>query len=593
MRYALFLLAVTLSAQAPPPAPSVKIADADIAKLREAVKPLTAKVAALRKHALVADVEIYEKAVQALLSHPEEFYAAEYLKHAHDAIEKGMARAAALEKGTSSWTRQKGRIARGYRSRIDDSVQPYRLSIPAQYDPAKPARLDVVLHGRDARLTEARFLAVADSAKPLPDTQTWIELEVMGRGNNAYRWAGETDVMEALASVRKQYNIDADRILLRGFSMGGAGTWHIGLHYPSLWAGIEAGAGFTETIRYAKVANPKPWERDAMRIYDAVDYAPNTMNVPTVGYGGEIDPQLQASKNIQEALEGLALKPNAIFLIGPQTPHRWHPDKKAESEVFLTKNLPRRMPEPFPFVTFTPRYGAIWNWHIAALDKTYARAELSGTRTNVRTSNIAELELDAPATVTIDGQSLTGQAFVKEMNRWSVRKSKPMLRKRAGLQGPIDDAFMDRFLVVSDAPSKRLDTFAANWDKFFRGSLRRKASKDVSKADMADSHLILFGTPAGNKLIAKIVKLLPVRWTESEIQIKGQTFDARTHTLALIQPNPLQPSKYVVLNSGHTFSRADLEGTNALLYPRLGDWAVIETATGKTAAAGFFDENWR
>jgi dienelactone hydrolase len=60
----------------------------------------------------------------------------------------------------------------------------------------------------------------------------YIRLEVFGRGNNSFRWAGETDVFEAIASVRKRYNIDANRILLSGFSMGGAGSWQIGLHEP-------------------------------------------------------------------------------------------------------------------------------------------------------------------------------------------------------------------------------------------------------------------------------------------------------------------------------------------------------------------------
>ena len=69
----------------------------------------------------------------------------------------------------------------------------------------------------------------------------------------AYRWAGETDVFEAIESVRKRYNIDPKRIALRGFSMGGGGAWHLGLHYPDQWAVVEAGAGFVETKVHAKV----------------------------------------------------------------------------------------------------------------------------------------------------------------------------------------------------------------------------------------------------------------------------------------------------------------------------------------------------
>ena len=45
-----------------------------------------------------------------------------------------------------------------------------------------------------------------------------------------------------------------------------------------------------------------PWQRGPLHIYDAVDYAANAYSLAVVGYGGEIDPQLQASVNIREAL---------------------------------------------------------------------------------------------------------------------------------------------------------------------------------------------------------------------------------------------------------------------------------------------------
>ena len=47
-----------------------------------------------------------------------------------------------------------------------------------------------------------------------------------------------------------------------------------------------------------------------------------------------------------------------------------------------------------------------------------------------------------------------------------------------------------------------------------------------------------------------------------------------------------------MLNRGHTFSERQFRGTNALLFPRLGDWAVL-TTDGEIAAAGIFDENWQ
>src|SRR5260370_4119596 len=115
-------------------------------------------------------------------------------------------------------------------------------------------------------------------------------MEGLGRTDRAYRWGGEGGILGGLASVRQRYKIDPDRIVLRGFSMGGAGTWHVGLHYPGRWAATEAGAGFTETRIYAKQDNLPPYQQAALHIYDAVDYSLNTFHIPTVGYGGRLRP---------------------------------------------------------------------------------------------------------------------------------------------------------------------------------------------------------------------------------------------------------------------------------------------------------------
>ncbi len=86
---------------------------------------------------------------------------------------------------------------------------------------------------------------------------------------------------------------------------------------------------------------------------------------------------------------------------------------------------------------------------------------------------------------------------------------------------------------------------------------------------------------------------LPVKWTKEEITVGGQTFSTNSHVPALIYPNPLNPNRYVVINSGHTFSDSDWRGTNANLYPHLGDYAVMALATREAVFSGFFDERWK
>src|SRR5262249_25700617 len=157
-----------------------------------------------------------------LLRHPEEFYTRAYLTNALAALDRGHARAMELADGRPSWVDRKGRLTRAYRSRVDGGVQPYGLIIPDAYDPKQPIRLVVVLHGSSNNLNEVSFISAHDSSRPVPAKQDFIQFEIFGRTNNAYRWSGEIDVLEAVASVKSRYNIDPNRVVLRGFSMGGA-----------------------------------------------------------------------------------------------------------------------------------------------------------------------------------------------------------------------------------------------------------------------------------------------------------------------------------------------------------------------------------
>jgi predicted peptidase len=52
------------------------------------------------------------------------------------------------------------------------------------------------------------------------------------------RELSEKDTMNVLNIVRKEFNVDDNRIYLMGHSMGGAGTLYLGVKYKSIWAAI-------------------------------------------------------------------------------------------------------------------------------------------------------------------------------------------------------------------------------------------------------------------------------------------------------------------------------------------------------------------
>ena len=643
MKPAFLLVAICVAAAAAqtpttPSAPSerqrVDVLNADDTRaIERKLTDLSARVDALAAgkadRALLADVDIYRRAAAFILRFPEEFASRAFVADTLSVLETGLTRARELESGGPSWPKRKGHVVRGYVSRVDGSVQPYGLTIPDSYDGSKPVRLDIWQHGTNRTLNEVAFITQQETDRPIPRDQDYIQLEPLGRTNVSYRWAGEADLFEALASVQQRYNIDPRRIVLRGFSMGGASSWHLGLHHPGKWAAIEAGAGYTETRRYGRRDNLPPYQEAMLHYYDAVDYALNAFNTPTVGYGGEIDAQLQASVNIREQLsnEGFRFEQDgpfrwltkdlrALFLIGPKTAHAWHPDSKAESNAFIAQALKSAgtPPSHIRFVTHTTRVNTSYWLTVEGLEETYKRAEVDARRSDdgkqytVATKNISRIRLEGSGgTVTIDGQTLKTNAnpsFAKTNGKWTIAgASSAGLRKVHGLQGPVDDAFMDAFLCVRPTGSawhpvtgqwatKTLEVFSLNFAKWLRGDVRVKDDRAIAASDLADSNLILFGDPGSNSVIADIVAKLPIRWTKTEIAVGARTFTAADHIPVLVYPNPLNPKRYVVINSGHTFGDVDFRGTNAWLYPRLGDYAVLRP-DGEIVTSGFFDERWQ
>ncbi len=136
-------------------------------------------------------------------------------------------------------------------SRYDKTLQLYSLRLPRGWDPEKAYPMIVYLHGYVSNPHPLWFtsLSFGPGAKNPPSKAKAEELEPhfslgpWGRGNTQYRYAGETDVWEALKDAESQFKIDADRIYLTGHSMGGYGTWSIGVRSPDRWAGLGIFSG--------------------------------------------------------------------------------------------------------------------------------------------------------------------------------------------------------------------------------------------------------------------------------------------------------------------------------------------------------------
>src|SRR5690242_5270271 len=144
----------------PVPPPGIEVPAADRAELEAGLARLRAATAKLHASPLLPDVLIYQEAVRYALQYNEFFKPAE-IAAAKTLLAQGETRAGQLAAGQSPWTTATGLIVRGYISKIDKSVQPYGLVIPAGFSPKAPHRwrLDAWFMGRTETNTQLNFLA--------------------------------------------------------------------------------------------------------------------------------------------------------------------------------------------------------------------------------------------------------------------------------------------------------------------------------------------------------------------------------------------------------------------------------------------------
>jgi len=578
---------------------------------------------------LLPDIQIYEKAVRWGLDDGT-FYQPKDFDTARTLLAEGRERAAALKEGKTPWLEKPGPVALGYISRIDGSVQPYGLVIPDGYVPGDRTsrRLDFFFHGRGENLTELSFIEQRRrSAGEFTPAGAFV-LHPYGRFCNANRFAGETDLFEALGDAKTRFAIDPDRIIVRGFSMGGAACWQFAVHYASLWAAAAPGAGFTESAEFTGAFGPgktaPPWYVQTLwHLYDSVDYAANIADVPTIAYSGEIDKQKQAADKMAEAMakEGMTL----THIIGPKTAHSYQADAKKQINALVDAAAQKGrdpMPAQVRFTTWSLRYPSMaWvnvdglqeHWKRARVEAAFASGAVTAT-----TENVASLAFRRPdiTAVTLDGQSLKPSArYTRDAKsgRWKTagKDDGRQLRKRPSLQGPIDDAFYGPTVFVRPTGTPLNPTAGAwtlaemerarkAWHTTFRGDIPVVDDTAVTDEMAKSASLVLWGDPQSNRYLARVAAKLPLRWDAAGIRIGDRTYDGATHVPELIYPNPLTGNAtYVVVNSGFTWIDYSA-GSNAQHAPKLPDWAVRDISKGPGAPldgtvtdAGFFDEQWR
>ncbi|TLD68855.1 hypothetical protein FEM03_20490 [Phragmitibacter flavus] len=634
----------------PPPAKSA-ISVEQKAELEKELAGVVAAFQSVKRHARAADADIFLKAVRYAIDFDEWYDKTpeDGMKKARKLLAEASTRIESIKKNETPWLGKPGRTVVGFYSNIDDSPQPYGVEIPEGLEwGAGKAQVPIWiwLHGRGDTATDLHFIASQMNGKAGEfKTKTAIIVHPFGRYCNGYKSAGETDVLECGRDALKRFNGDLNRVALMGFSMGGAGAWHMGAHFADQWAVVHAGAGFVDVERYQKLTPekmPVAYEKTLWGTYDVPNYVRNFFNVPTlIAYSGEKDKQRDAAEYMNEVLsmEGFVLK----HLIGPGMEHKYHPEVRDQITTMIEEAMVKGrdpLPQKVWLQSRSARYARMHWLQVLEVLKPWEEMRLEGEvevdsgMLKVSTGNVQSFVIRPPwntksagsRTVSVDGQEMeftdeslfgeggSGVYFLDrdEDGGWSLRGNDPadgVARKAGGTS--IDDAFRGRFVIVlPDKPgrSPALDAwvkaesehFIQRWRKLMRGDPLVVKASEVGSDLAEQENLILWGDDVSNACIAQRMKHLPMKWEGDQLMVGGASFEAASHVPVMIYPEmSKRAGPMVVINSGLTF-REGHDRTNSLQNPKLPDWAVLNIAVapnelraGEVKAAGFFDARWK
>jgi len=626
-------------------AKSVRPTDEALTRMRTELAALKTQLADLPKDEFglpPADAAIYAEAVELQLKTGE--WGAPFNEPASfTCLKWGRAVAAGLKADPNFMKGIRHLAPVGYRSKVDRSAQPYMVLLPEDFDPAAsgPYRLIVTLHGFYAPLCPVG--SIASTPGRLQDLNPGaITVCPFGRANNWYAWAGESDVWDVIADVKKRFPIDDNQIVLTGFSMGGGGAVTLGLTHPGPFAAISplAPAVFDFDVipsakdlpmgsqRWAPLTEEEIGKRVA-RVYAGPGLAENGLGVPLMLGVGGADNLLKAQESLSKAFDAVGVKYSSYVV--PGVGHAGGAvTAQPEYRPFLLAHTRDSAPHEITFATTTLKSSSRAWVTIEGLTAHYTKAIIhvvadpeKGTLT-VTTDGIERFSLNPPESlaprgktvVSVDGNQIklarnapgAALTFEKADGKWRQAKgAAPALAKKPGLQGPIADAFTRGFLCVrptgkswNEAVNNHavalLEALRTRWRARLFGELPVKADTEVTEDDCARYDLVLFGDPGSNRLIAEALSekspwKIPLRWEKDSVGFGTNTFAASSHLPALIYPSPLHTGRYVVFNGvplaragGPTRERDRIRSDTlpaSVLPTVLGDFAILEIDPAK------------
>jgi hypothetical protein len=549
-----------------------------------------------------------------------------------------------LAAGRDPFAGRTGVFVKAYRSEIDDTLQPYSVYLPRGYNPKRAYPLLVSLHGATSshrlnirrvfglgnRPGESDYEAVRNEVE-FPEVD-FIVMSPYGRGEIAgYNGIGEQDVLQAMNDVEKTYHIDPDRVFLTGLSMGGGGTWHLGLRYPDRWAAIVPVCAVADMSFFPRRGSQEETDRKLSELTSLVSIAENAGNMSIIMYHGDMDSAVpvENSRKMTEAFDKLGWVGKTVqFHELPGVTHFAWDFSYRHGNIFKLLAPIRRNPNPHHvvFSTFSARFNKSYWLQIDRIEKglELARIEgdLNGSAFDLKMSNISAFSLllspglippGRPVEIRLDGKSIyQGIPTEKSLSFSKGPDGEISLGNTSNPPSPdhMETSFHGRALaqnsrhiyvygtggdVATTAANRELAEKLADWGPGVKARWRVLADREVTEPDLKVCSLVLIGSSSNHRFIGELQNRLPVRQSAEGLTINQQHFEGKDAAYRLSYPSPYAGGKYLLIYGAFT-----IKGIKRLRQfidvpwgpNQAADYLVFDDS-GAIKKAGLFKDNWQ
>jgi len=522
-------------------------------------------------------------------------------------------------------------------SKLDNSVQYYAVTPPENLN-CKPA-LFLSLHGAGVEaINQARAYNFKNWGYIVCPTN---------RRPYGYNWEnwGRLDALEVYNIAMNKFNIDSNRVYLTGHSMGGHGTWQLGINYPDKFAAVGPGAGWVSIWSYRQrgatdSSDVRKMLLRSLKHSDTYSFATNLKQDGIYIIHGDADDNVppQQAKSMIDVLS--KFHKDYVYYEQPGAGHWW--DNSDEPGADCVDWLPmfdffahHSTPDKYKiktidFATANPAITSS-NYWIEILNQT-EQQQMSKINIKVEpgnrkfigtTSNIERLSIDAsilpagkPVTVNLDNQTLADVTIpadnkiylYNEKGKWQLSVKQSEDKKYPGRLGNFREALNNNVVFVYGTNGNSEENkWAYNKTRFEaeklwyqgNGSIEVIADKQFDADKYKDRNVVLFGNSKTNSAWSVLLKDSPVQVTNKKVKIGNKEFEGKDIACLFIRPRTDSKIASVAVLTGTGIEGMRLADLAQFSHPYVSfpdilvyNSGVLKSDDEGVKCAGYFGNNW-